>query len=99
MNTNRHEWFFDRINGMNGIIATEVEPPVSDCIRPVLQAKALLEIYFCAGLDLYYSVSDETGGMYCIRPVLQAKALLEIYFCAGLDLYYSVSDETGGMFE
>ena len=23
MNTNRHEWFFDRINGMNGIIATE----------------------------------------------------------------------------
>jgi hypothetical protein len=23
MDTNRHEWFFDRINGMNGIIATE----------------------------------------------------------------------------
>ena len=62
MNTNRHEWFFDRINGMNGIIATEVEPPVSDCIRPVLQAKPMLEINFCAGLDLYYSVSDETGG-------------------------------------
>ena len=47
---------------MNGIIATEVEPPVSDCIRPVLQAKPMLEINFCAGLDLYYSVSDETGG-------------------------------------
>jgi hypothetical protein len=67
MNTNRHEWFFDRINGINGIIATEgteVEPPVSDCIRPVLQAKPVLEINFCAELDLYYSVSDETGGMF-----------------------------------
>ena len=24
----------------------------------------MLEINFCAGLDLYYSVSDETGGMF-----------------------------------
>ena len=52
---------------MNGIIATEgteIKPPKSDCIRPVLQAKPMLEINFCAGLDLYYSVSDETGGMF-----------------------------------
>ena len=40
---------------------TDLGTPKSDSIRPVLQAKALLEIYFCEDFNLHSSVSSEIG--------------------------------------
>ena len=43
-------------------IDTDLKPPVPDRIRPVLQAKPVLEINFYAGFSLHSKVSNETGG-------------------------------------
>jgi hypothetical protein len=43
-------------------IDTDLKPPVPDRIRPVLQAKPVLEINFYAGFSLHSRVSNETGG-------------------------------------
>ena len=41
---------------------TDWGTPKSDSIRPVLQATAVLEMYFCADFNLHSSVSIENGG-------------------------------------
>jgi len=41
---------------------TDLGTPKSDSIRPVLQATAVLEMYFCADFNLHSSVSIENGG-------------------------------------